>query len=249
MKNVMVCAHRGLSLACPENTLPAFGAAIAVGAHEIEFDVWTSSDGKLVVCHDESVERTTDGAGRVTDLSWQEIRSLDAGIRSGPAWRGVQIPCVEEVLDVADGRVGLNIHIKSVGLDGATVKRVCDILTERAFTDIAYIALGTEAALSAALEYAPEVARACLMIGGDRGRAIDTSLDLAERYACQRIQFSRAVTQEQVRRAHDLGLICNLFWSDDPEDGREYVKKGIDVILTNCAHTMIAGGFDGISRD
>ena len=71
---------------------------------------------------------------------------------------------------------------------------------------------------------------------------------MATRTACQRIQFGRHVTPEQIRRAHDLGLICNLFWSDDPQDGRTYVQNGIDVILTNCAHIMIAGGFDALVR-
>ena len=56
-----LCAHRGLSHACPENTLPAFGAAIALGVDEIEFDLWLSADGVPVVCHDPRVDRTTDG--------------------------------------------------------------------------------------------------------------------------------------------------------------------------------------------
>jgi len=240
-----LCAHKGLSQACPENTMPAFAAAIASGAHEIEFDLQTSRDGVLVVCHDESVDRTTDGTGNVAELSWEDIRRLDAGIRSQAAWRGVRIPRLEEVLDVTDGRVGLNIHIKSEGPDGATVRRVCDILTERALTNSAYIALGTESALRTALEYAPEVPRACLVSQDDPS----ASIDIAQRYGCQRIQFCRDVTREHVRRAHELGLICNLFWSDDPADGMEYVQNGIDVILTNCAHTMIAGGFDAFSRD
>ena len=76
-----LCAHQGLSLACPENTLPAFAAAMGAGAHEIEFDVQTSRDGVLVVCHDDSVDRTTDGRGKVAELTWGEIRTLDAGIR------------------------------------------------------------------------------------------------------------------------------------------------------------------------
>jgi len=239
-----LCAHRGLSQACPENTIPAFAAAMASGAHEMEFDLWTSYDGNLVVCHDESVDRTTDGTGKVSELSWDDIRSLDAGIRSGTAWRGVRIPRLEEVLDLTDGRIGLNIHIKSEGSDSATVRRVCDLLTEHALTNSAYIALATESALRTAIEYAPEVPRACLASQNDP----TVSTDVAERYACQRIQFGRNVTQEQIRRAHDLGLICNLFWSDDPEDGMAYVQNGIDVILTNCAHTMIAGGFQAFSR-
>jgi len=238
-----LCAHRGLSRTCPENTLPAFAAAMASGAHEIELDVRTSRDGVLMVCHDASVDRTTDGTGKVAELDWKDLRSLDAGIRSGAAWRGVRIPRLEEVLDVTDGRVGLNIHIKDEGPDGATVRRVCDLLTEHALTDSAYLALDTESALRAALEYAPEVARACLVRQDDPS----ASVDLAERYACHRIQFSRSVTQEDIRRAHGIGLICNLFWSDDPEDGMAYVRNGIDVILTNCAHTLIAGGFNAFS--
>ncbi|MCD6287233.1 MAG: hypothetical protein J7M39_15095 [Anaerolineae bacterium] len=239
-----LCAHRGLSQACPENTIPAFAAAMASGAHELELDVWTSRDGALVVCHDASVDRTTDGTGKIADLSWKEIRSLDAGIRTGVAWRGVRIPYLEEVLDVMDGRIGLNIHMKSEGPDGATIRRVCDLLTDRALTDIAYLALETESALRTALEYAPDILRACLVSQGDPS----VSIDVAARYACERIQFGRHVTQEQIRRARELGLICNLFWSDDPSDGMAYVRSGIDVILTNCAHTMIAGGFEPLNR-
>jgi len=237
-----LCAHRGLSHACPENTLPAFAAAIASGAHELEFDILASRDGVLVVSHDESVDRTTDGTGKIAELTWKEIRSLDAGIGCGDVWRGVRMPRLEEVLDLVDGRVGLNIHIKSEGPDGSTVRRVCDILTERALTNSAYLALGTESALQIAIDYAPEVPRACLVGQNDPF----TLIDVAERYACQRLQFGRNVTKEHTSRAHELGLICNLFWSDAPQEGRAYVDNGIDVILTNCAHTMIAGGFDDL---
>jgi len=54
------------------------------------------------------------------------------------------------------------------------------------------------------------------------------------------------VTEAHISRVHEIGMLCNLFWSDDPVDGREYVERGIDVLLTNCAHTMIAGGFEGL---
>ena len=96
-----------------------------------------------------------------------------------------------------------------------------------------------EPALQAAIAYAPEIPRACLAHQADP----NLSIDVAARTACWRIQFGRHVTPEQIRRARDLGLICNLFWSDAPQDGWAYVQHGIDVILTNCAQTMIAGGF------
>ncbi len=234
-----LCAHRGLSHACPENTLPAFAAAMAVGAHEIEFDLWTSRDGVPVVCHDTSVDRTTNGTGSIADLDWRDICRLDAGVHHGDAWRGIRVPCLEQVLDLTDGRIGLNIHVKDPGPDGTTLKYVCDLIVAQDLAGVAYLALDKEPALQIAIEYAPQIPRACLVSQKDP----PTSIDIAARYACQRIQFGRHVTEEQIARAHGLGLICNLFWSDDPQDGFAYVQKGIDVLLTNCAHQMIAGGF------
>lgn len=239
-----ICAHRGLSQACPENTLPAFAAAMAVGAHEIEFDLWTSRDGIAVVCHDASVDRTTDGTGSIADLNWEDICALDAGMYRGDVWRGIRMPRLEQVLDFTDGRIGLNIHVKDPGPDGKTLRYVCDLIVEQDLTDIAYLALDKEQALQIAIEYAPEIARACLV----RQEDSSVSIDLAARYACQRIQFGRRVTEERIARAHELGLICNLFWSDDPQDGFAYVERGIDVLLTNCAHQMIAGGFESLDK-
>ncbi|NLB56845.1 MAG: hypothetical protein GX811_13985 [Lentisphaerae bacterium] len=255
-----LCAHRGLSICCPENTLPAFAAAVAAGADEIELDLKLSSDGVPVVCHDETVDRTTNGHGRISEMTWDDIRKLDAGVRHArhdagdrlreamkwsETWRGTRIPRFEEVLEVVDGRIGLNIHINDAGPDGRLVKMVCDILRKEALLDIAYIAGGTEPVLRTAREYAPEVPCASLL--GQRGD-IFRQIELAREFDCQRIQMLGDVTESHIRRAHDEGLICNYFWSDDITGAREYIRKGIDVILTNCAHTLIADGFDALRR-
>lgn len=239
-----LCAHRGLSLACPENTLPAFAAAIAAGAHEIEFDVRTTRDGIAMICHDETVDRTTDGKGRVNELNWNEIQCLDAGTRLGEQWNGVRIPSLEQVLDLADGSFGLNIHIQGVGPDGDTIRHVCDRLIERGLVDVAYLALEREADLQVAHEHAPDIARACLVDQRDA----DHCLAVAKRWGCRRIQFFRDVTEARIRAAHEAGIICNLFSSNMPADGIKYVDMGIDVILTDCAHIMIAGGFKAMQR-
>jgi glycerophosphoryl diester phosphodiesterase len=236
-----LCAHRGLSQACPENTLPAFAAAMAVGAHEIEFDLWLSRDGVPVVCHDAKVDRTTDGSGLIADLSWAEIQSLDAGIRLGELWRGIRMPRLEQVLELTSGRIGLNMHIKEAGPQGRLVKMTCDQLRDRGLLGAAYIA-GDADVLQAARDHLPELARACLI----SQEGPDKQIDAALAYSCQRIQFNRSVTAEHTRRAHDAGILCNLFWSDEPEDGWQYVRNGIDVILTNRANVMISGGFKGL---
>lgn len=108
-----VCAHRGFNMAAPENTLPAFALAVALGAQEIELDLWPSRDGDLVVCHDPKVDRVSDGAGLITELTTRQIKALDAGSWFSPAFKGTKIPLFEEVLDLVGGRTIINIHIKS----------------------------------------------------------------------------------------------------------------------------------------
>jgi glycerophosphoryl diester phosphodiesterase len=229
-----LCAHRGLSHACPENTLPAFAAAIAIpGVHEIELDLWLSGDGVPVVCHDPRVDRTTDGQGTVTELDWAVIASFDAGVRHGEAWRGIRLPRFEEVLDLVDGRVGINIHIKDPGPGGKLVQRVVDLLRQRGMDRFGYLA-GDEDVLAAALDYAPDIARNCLAHQGEPPRLIAAAV----KHRCSRLQFGRNVTADATAEAKARGLLRNLFWSDEVEDARRYAALGIDVILTNCAHQL-----------
>lgn len=231
---MILCAHRGLSHACPENTLPAFGAAIALGVAEIEFDLWMSADGVPVVCHDPKVDRTTDGEGIVTEMVWADIQKLDAGVQTGDLWRNVRVPRLEAVLDLAGDRVGLNIHIKNPGPDNRLIALVCDEIQKRGLVERAYIA-GVDDVLEAALEQDASVKRCCL--AGQN--TPDLQVDLAVKYACERLQFRRELSDEAIQRAKAHGLICNLFWSDEPEDAQLYHQRGIDVILTNRANLLM----------
>ncbi|MEZ5277378.1 MAG: glycerophosphodiester phosphodiesterase family protein [Opitutaceae bacterium] len=233
-----LCAHRGLSHVCPENTLPAFSAALALGVHEIEFDLWLSRDGVPVVCHDPRVDRTTDGQGVVTDLDWADLRRMDAGIRMGELWRGIRLPRFEEVIELVDHRAVMNIHLKDAGPDGRLVRLVCDLLRRHGLVDLAYIAGHAEDVLAFARRYDPDIGRASL-IGQDRP---ETQQVVAEAHACRRIQFPRTVTAAHCRRAHDAGLVCNLFYSDEVADARRFLDIGIDVLLTNRANLLLDQG-------
>ena len=112
-----LCAHRGLNMAAPENTLPAFTLAVAMGAQEIELDLWLSKDGHLIVCHDPSVDRTSNGTGFIKDLTLKEIKGLDAGGWFSSSFKGVTCPLFEEVLDLVAGKTIINIHIKSPAIN------------------------------------------------------------------------------------------------------------------------------------
>jgi glycerophosphoryl diester phosphodiesterase len=108
-----VVAHRGFSGRAPENTMAAFRRAIDVGADMIELDVQLSRDNRVVVIHDETLERTTDGFGRVADLTWDELSRLDAGAWFDREFAGERIPLLRDVLALARGKTLVNIEIKT----------------------------------------------------------------------------------------------------------------------------------------
>jgi glycerophosphoryl diester phosphodiesterase len=112
VRQVVVISHRGEHLHHPENTIPAFEEAINLGADFIEVDVRTSADGVLVLSHDNTVDRCTDGRGEVAKMTFEQLRSLDAGIKMGPQFAGTRIPTFDEVMDLARGKIGIYVDVK-----------------------------------------------------------------------------------------------------------------------------------------
>ncbi|HLW77398.1 MAG TPA: glycerophosphodiester phosphodiesterase family protein [Bryobacteraceae bacterium] len=105
-RHVVAIAHRGEHLHHPENTIPAFEEAIRDGADFIEVDVRTSSDGKLVLSHDATVDRRTNGKGKVSDMTLDQLELLDAG-------GGAKIPAFDQALDLARGKIGIYVDVKN----------------------------------------------------------------------------------------------------------------------------------------
>lgn len=233
-----VVAHRGLSGACPENTLPAFAAAVALGADELELDVWASKDGELVVCHDETVDRTSDGEGRICELTWARIRELDAGAWLGREWAGVPFCRLDDVLDECGGRLVMNVHVKEPGRNGLVVHRVRELAAARGLLSQLYVA-GRRDVLEWAAKAAPDLARCSLESPGSGTGMLDCALE----YGCARVQFwNPNFTPDDIARAHRHGIRCNLFFGDRPDTPEEAVRLcglGLDAILTNWANTVL----------
>ncbi len=100
-----IMGHRGAKAYEPENTLRSVRKALDLGVQAVEIDIHLSRDGRLIVIHDATVDRTTNGKGRVSDLSWKELRRLDAGL-------GEPLPVLEEVVALVRGRAHLFIELK-----------------------------------------------------------------------------------------------------------------------------------------
>jgi glycerophosphoryl diester phosphodiesterase len=126
---VHVCGHRGYSLRFPENTLPALQAAKDSGATTVEIDVVLTADGELIVLHDLTLDRTTDGCGFAADLTLAKVRSLDAGSAVHPRFAGTKVPILAEVLEwAAREEMGVVLEIKETERPDLAVDRVAALL-------------------------------------------------------------------------------------------------------------------------
>jgi glycerophosphoryl diester phosphodiesterase len=111
---VVVISHRGEHLAHPENTMPAFEAAFEAGADYFELDVRTTSDGRLVLMHDAKADRTTNGKGAIGEMTFDQVRALDAGVKFSAKFEGVKPPSFEEALNFAHGKIGVYVDCKEI---------------------------------------------------------------------------------------------------------------------------------------
>jgi glycerophosphoryl diester phosphodiesterase len=109
----LIIGHRGAMKIAPENTLASFRLAVQQGCDGIELDVQLTKDEKLVVCHDASIDRTTDGRGPIIQMTAQEVRRYDAGSWFSPAYSGERIPLLEEVFECVPRDMMLNVEIKN----------------------------------------------------------------------------------------------------------------------------------------
>jgi glycerophosphoryl diester phosphodiesterase len=141
--NIYVAAHRGWCAVYPENTMTAFQKALEIGVDQIETDIRITLDGELVCIHDETVDRTTNGSGKVREKTLSELRELDAGIRKGEEFKGERIPTFIEFMELVKDHpsITLDIELKEYPINGreAIAYEVCDrvlkIIDDYGFTD------------------------------------------------------------------------------------------------------------------
>jgi glycerophosphoryl diester phosphodiesterase len=226
-------AHRGASAYEPENTLRAFDQAIEMGATMLELDVHLSHDGHLVVAHDADISRTTDGTGRVTELSLEQIRRFDAGL-------GERVPILGEVIELVRGRAELYIELKGQ----RTPEPVVKMLQEMRFADRAVVG-SFYPWLSQRAKFLDPALRISVLIGGQDREANYVEWALAVEADFVHLCWERAsptphelLTPAMIATIRQYGLGIILWHEERPAELRELVKLDVDGICTNTPDVL-----------
>lgn len=213
-------AHRGFALEHPENTVGAVRGAAEAGADVVEVDARRAGSGEVVVHHDATVDRVTNGEGPVSDFSAAALADLEV-LDSGEG-----IPQLGQVVEALPDEVGLNVELKEEGL----AEDVLPLL--EAVEGPVLVSSFSETALEAARAAAPEVDRALLV-----DRRPRTAVDRATALGCTAIHpRARLVVRSLlVRRAHDAGLAVNAWTLRSPRLARWLTRLGVDGLIADTA--------------
>ena len=233
-----VCAHRGFNTIAPENSMPAFGAAVAMGAQEIEFDLWYTADGQIVSIHDSKLDRVSNGEGKVYEQTYEELLRYDFGSKFSPEFAGLKILTFEEILKKLAGHTIMNIHIKTVSndvsYDPALLRKIIDLIDKYDCRRHVYFMTGNDHVMAQLQEIAPDICR-CMGGGKDKWGIVERAI----KFDCKKVQLVKDYfDQAMIDNAHAHGIRCNVFWSDDAEETRTFLRMGIDTILTNDYHQI-----------
>jgi len=229
----LILAHRGASAHAPENTLSAFELALTQEAHGVELDAKLSADGEVVVIHDATVDRTTDGKGRVSQLTLAALRELDAGSFFSEKFSGEKIPTLEAVFEAIGDRALINVELTNYATprDGL-VDKVCDLVKRFGLEERILFSSFLPANLKRTRSLLPDTPRGLLALGGWMGwwaRSFGFSFG---DYQALHPHLDNS-TPQQIARVHRLKRRMYVYTVNAEEDIRRLINWNVDGIITD----------------
>ena len=210
-----IIGHRGAAGIEPENTLRGFKRALEHHVHAVEFDVY-QIDRELVVIHDDTVDRTTDGNGALTDFSFERLRQLDAG-------DGERIPTLKEVLDLVTPSVGVNVELKGPGTATAVAEVLRQYSHRQMVSSFDHEELRQFVAEGSGIPVAPLF-----------GRWRENGLEIARALKAHAINISdRIAVPERVTDIVDTGFACYVFTVNDVQRAKDLKEMGVSGVFTD----------------
>lgn len=235
-----VISHRGANLEAPQNTIPAFEKSLEIGVDGFETDIHLSSDGVPVICHNYTIDETSNGKGEVKSMTLEELRSYDFGSWFNESFKGTMLPTVEEFLtlcETADIEI-MNIEIKPP-LDGnmEIVAKTIDAVKAHGLFDKLLIS-----------SFSPDVLVECKKVDPNCKTGYLYSPDrkiFYKKMIFSYVEFAKeikadylhphyfTVTKHYVKKLHENGIGVNVWTVDKPDIAKKMLSYGVDGIITN----------------
>lgn len=250
-RRFLVFAHRGGGGLYPENTLEAFEYSAKMGVDVLELDVHSTADGALVVLHDRTVSRTTNGQGEVNKLTLAEVKKLDAGFhfstdggRTFPfRGKGVTIPTLEEIFDRLPAQT-FNVEPKQA--EPSIISPLCEIIRSRRKTDRVIVGSFRQTAMDEFRRACPEVATSATPSEVTKFLAMyKTGIASAYTPPMQALQIPQKlgsmqiVTKDFVETAHRLNLQVHVWTINETTDMKNLIDAGVDGIMTDYPDRLL----------
>lgn len=245
----MIETHRGLSGVYPENTLASFQAAIDLGVDRIEMDLHLTKDNEVVILHDDTLERTTNGNGPVDQKTLEEIKKLDAGSWKDEKFKGERVPTLKEVLKLAKDKVMVNLDIKTAAVIKPAIAELhsMEMLRQTIITgcheDWVVIVQQEEPSIPIFLEHSDSYKK----VGEDTGFNIaETGIGVALKHRLKGLCWDdKDVNPNLVRSARQHGISVLVWTVDDPVRIKELLSWGVDGIMSNYADRVLSALNEG----
>ncbi len=227
-----IWAHRGANVVAPENTVEAFSAAMEMGADGVELDVQRTSDGHVVVCHDETIDRTSTGKGSIADSTLAELRRHDFGNQMSRFASGVRLPTLEDVLDLLHGTGAvINIELK-------TTAQLYPGIAQQVFEQVRSWGMADRVVYSSFNHYTLREIQATgtsSPIGLLYGEALWDPWRYAIDFGAQALHPPRQVLAApgMVDSCHDAGIKVHPWTVDDEQELAWLFGLGVDAVITN----------------
>ena len=238
-RKLTAIAHRGASSYAPENTFAAFDLAVEMGIGEIELDVQFTSDSHIIVIHDETLDRTTDSTGPVSERALEEIQSLDAGSWFDEQFAGEKVPTLDEVFDRYKDKLRFHVEIKSKESKGLP-SRVYDLIRSYGLAEQTTITSFWKQWLIESRSYAPEIPTGWLVPLGYETEWDDTVIEEALQEGFTQIcPRASLISSDLVHTLHDSGFNVRCWGVFNEELMVKVVESGADAMTLNFPDKLV----------
>lgn len=232
----LVLAHRGANKKAPQNTIPAFEKAIEFLSDGIETDVHLSKDGNIVICHNYTIDETSDGKGYVDEMTLAQLKACDFGSYFSPDFKGVTLPTIDELLQLVKGMKLINIEIKPPRSNNDLEKKVVEAIHRFGICENSIVSCFNPECIRKVQEIDGNIKTALLYEDDDLGNEIMT-FGVAK--YCRQLNVDAAhphrklITHEDIMELHNLGIAVNPWTVNLEEDIVRLTKWGCDALISD----------------